>query len=112
MNGEGTTWTTPKNLIAKVVERSGVSLADVESVFLARGIEKIGPRRKSGRNIKIIRLRLAGDRKGSVAPGPFDRTFEFVDGVNVIVAPNLSGKSTVLHCVDLLISGRAGRAAG
>lgn len=77
---------------------------DVDQVLLTHGLtlsdNRVGPR-----TVSIRRLRVRGEKHGIAAAGRFDRTFEFGDGVTVIVADNLRGKTSILEIITLALRG-------
>lgn len=94
------------SMAERVAARCGRSVDDVDQVFLTYGIGRPNVR-ATPRSIKLVRLRVVGDRTGNVEPGPIDRTFELESGVTVISGPNFRGKSSLLELIALLVSGRS-----
>jgi AAA domain len=82
----------------------GTTVDDVDQVLLTHGLpladDRVGPR-----TVSIRRLRVRGEKHGIAAAGRFDRTFEFGDGVTVIVADNLRGKTSILEIITLALRG-------
>ncbi|MGQ4347484.1 hypothetical protein [Streptomyces sp. SAS_275] len=91
-------------LETRIAARAKVAVGGVRSVFEAQGIP-LGVPPARPRSLRIHRLRLAGVRTGTLEPGPFDKTFEFADGLTALVASNLRGKSSVLELVTWCLRG-------
>ncbi|MFD5015379.1 hypothetical protein [Streptomyces chartreusis] len=91
-------------LETRIAARARVTVDDVRTVFEAQGIPLGAPPARP-RPLRIHRLRVAGVRTGSLAPGPFETTFRFGEGLTALVASNLRGKSSVLELVTWCLRG-------
>lgn len=91
-------------LEARIAERASVAVEDVREVFASHGAPLVTPPARS-RTLRLHRLRLAGERTGSVYPGPFDTTLPFSEGLTGLVAANLRGKTSVLELVTWCLRG-------
>lgn len=94
------------DLTERVAARCGRRVDEVEQVFLTHGIGRASVR-ATPRSIKLLRLRVAGERTGKIEPGPIERTFSLESGVTVVSGPNFRGKSSLLELIALLVSGRS-----
>ncbi|SCF66272.1 hypothetical protein [Streptomyces sp. Ncost-T10-10d] len=77
---------------------------EVRSVFATYGLPLVSTPARP-RALRLRRLRVAGLRTGAVAPGKFDSTIRFNDGVTALVASNLRGKTSVLELVTWCLRG-------
>ncbi|SFT31434.1 hypothetical protein [Streptomyces sp. ok210] len=91
-------------LEARIAARAKISVEAVREIFEAQGIPLASPPARP-RPLRIHRLRLAGDRTGTIAPGHFDTPLQFSDGLTALVASNLRGKSSVLELVTWCLRG-------
>ncbi|GAA3934342.1 ATP-binding protein [Actinoplanes auranticolor] len=90
-------------LTTRIAVRAEVPVPLVERLFEEHDLSPV----LSGalpRPIHLRRLRIAGTR--SVEPvGPFDRVLEFGDGLTVLAADNLRGKTSVLELITWCLRG-------
>ncbi|MEU0123348.1 hypothetical protein ABZ114_16945 [Streptomyces albidoflavus] len=91
-------------LETRIAERAAVSVEDVRDAFAAHGVPLVTPPARS-RTLRLHRLRIAGQRTGSVYPGPFDTSLRFSEGLTGLVASNLRGKTSVLELVTWCLRG-------
>lgn len=91
-------------LETRIAARARVTVDDVRTVFEAQGIPLGAPPARP-RPLRIHRLRVTGVRTGSLAPGAFETTFRFAEGLTALVASNLRGKSSVLELVTWCLRG-------
>lgn len=91
-------------LEARIASRAGVSVEDVRDVFATHGLPLVSTPARP-RNLRVHRLRVAGVRAGSVAPGPFDTPLVFSSGLTGLVASNFRGKTSVLELVTWCLRG-------
>lgn len=91
-------------LETRIAARAKVSANDVRTVFESQGIP-LGVPPARPRPLRIHRLRVAGVRTGGLAPGGFDTTLRFGEGLTALVASNLRGKSSVLELVTWCLRG-------
>ncbi|MER6532197.1 ATP-binding protein [Streptomyces sp. NPDC001508] len=77
---------------------------EVRSVFATYGLPLVSTPARP-RALRLRRLRVTGLRTGAVAPGKFDSTIRFNDGVTALVASNLRGKTSVLELVTWCLRG-------
>ncbi|MFI5932172.1 hypothetical protein [Actinoplanes sp. NPDC051494] len=95
MNGE--------DLATRVAVRTGLAVPAVERIFRDHGFAPALTDTLS-RPIRLSRLRIAGTR--TVDPGgPFDREFRFAQGLTVLAADNLRGKTSVLELITWCLRG-------
>ncbi|MFD7431216.1 hypothetical protein ACFV6Z_29820 [Streptomyces sp. NPDC059818] len=93
-----------ESLESRIAARTGVSEDSVRDVFTTHGLPLVStPARR--RSLRLHRLRVAGERTGSVAPGPFDSQLVFAEGMTGLVASNFRGKTSVLELVTWCLRG-------
>jgi hypothetical protein len=91
-------------LDTRIAARAKVAETDVRDVFATYGLPLVlTPARP--RALRLVRLRIAGTRAGSVSPGPFDTTLSFETGLTALVASNLRGKTSVLELITWCLRG-------
>ncbi|WP_432079342.1 hypothetical protein [Streptomyces sp. YPW6] len=88
----------------RIAERAGVPEEGVRDVFATYGLPLVATPSRP-RSLRLHRLRVSGVRTGSVAPGPFDSTMRFSDGMTALVASNFRGKTSVLELVTWCLRG-------
>lgn len=94
----------PSNLVERIAIKAGCTNETVEQILNDFGLSlKVTSRRR--RSIRIDRLRLRGTKVGEVEAGEFDETFRFGQGVTVIAADNLRGKTSILELITLVLRG-------
>lgn len=91
-------------LESRIAERAGVPEEGVRDVFATYGLPLVATPSRP-RSLRLHRLRVSGVRTGSVAPGPFDSTMRFSDGMTALVASNFRGKTSVLELVTWCLRG-------
>ncbi|GAB7036123.1 hypothetical protein AB0G35_34195 [Streptomyces sp. NPDC021749] len=93
-----------ESIETRIAALAATSVKDVQDVFAAYGLPLVStPARR--RSLRLSRLRVAGVRTGAVAPGRFDSTIRFDEGVTALVASNLRGKTSVLELVTWCLRG-------
>ncbi|TKA04745.1 hypothetical protein [Actinacidiphila oryziradicis] len=92
------------SLEARIAARASASEDNVRDVFATYGLPLVSTPARP-RALRLHRLRVAGKRTGAVAPGPFDSTVPFTDGVTALVASNFRGKTSVLELVTWCLRG-------
>lgn len=91
-------------LAERIAARAKVTVDDVTDVFTTYGLPLVlTPSRP--RSLQLVRLRIAGERVGQVAPGPFDTVFRLGMGLTALVASNLRGKTSVLEFITWVLRG-------
>ena len=92
------------NLVERIAAAAGCDRDVVERVLGDYGLNLATGNRRH-RSIRLNRLRLRGEKGGEVEPGVFDETFMFSQGVTVIAADNLRGKTSILEVLTLILRG-------
>jgi hypothetical protein len=96
---------SPDELKAAIAERAGVAVEAVEHVLVAHGVSLL-PVPPPKRSLHLHRLFFKGKRVNTRWDGPFEKTFEFNDGVTALITnENLRGKSTVLELITWALRG-------
>jgi hypothetical protein len=91
-------------LAERVAKRSGVDRARVDTALAAHAVPVVAVP-TAVRSLRVLRVRLVGNKIGVSSAGPFDRTFELPTGVVMAVAPNLRGKTSLLEVITLCLRG-------
>ncbi|MFJ4598085.1 MULTISPECIES: ATP-binding protein [unclassified Kitasatospora] len=95
---------TEASLESRIAALAEATEDEVRNVFATYGLPLVSTPARP-RALRLRRLRVAGLRTGAVAPGSFDSTIRFNDGVTALVAPNLRGKTSVLELVTWCLRG-------
>jgi hypothetical protein len=93
-------------LAKRIATRTGCEEQFVNAIMAAHGIAA-ATAPVPARSLRIARLRVVGAKSQVPNAGPFDRTFTFPSGVVMAVAPNLSGKTSLLELITLCLRGSA-----
>lgn len=92
------------SLETRIADAARVPVEDVRNVFTTYGLPLVlTPARP--RDLRLTRLRIAGVRAGKIAPGPFDTTLTFQNGMTALVASNFRGKTSVLELITWCLRG-------
>ncbi|MEU6972784.1 hypothetical protein AB0A71_34735 [Kitasatospora aureofaciens] len=92
------------SLESRIAALAATTEDEVRNVFATYGLPLVSTPARP-RALRLRRLRVAGLRTGAVAPGAFDSTIGFNDGVTALVASNLRGKTSVLELVTWCLRG-------
>ncbi|MFD7596300.1 hypothetical protein ACFV6D_25100 [Kitasatospora sp. NPDC059812] len=95
---------TQASLESRIAALAETTEDEVRNVFATYGLPLVSTPARP-RALRLQRLRVAGLRTGAVAPGSFDSTIRFNDGVTALVASNLRGKTSVLELVTWCLRG-------
>jgi predicted ATPase len=96
---------SPEQLTAAIARRAGVSAEAVGNVLVGHGVSLL-PVPPAQRSLDIRRVSFKGTRVNTQWDGPFERTFEFGNGVTALITnENLRGKSTVLELITWALRG-------
>lgn len=96
---------SPAELTAAIADKAGVDPAFVGTVLKAQGLSLV-PVPPAARALDIRRLSFSGTRVNTQWDGPFERTFDFSNGVTALITDqNLRGKSTVLELLTWALRG-------
>ncbi|MBP1158618.1 hypothetical protein [Rhodococcus sp. PvR099] len=91
-------------LAERIAAKAKVEPSDVREVFNAHGVPLATPPARP-RPLRVHKLRVAGVRTGTVAPGPFNSTMDFAAGLTALVAANFKGKTSVLGLITFCLRG-------
>lgn len=96
---------SPAKLTASIAAKAEVDPALVGTVLKAHRLSLV-PAPPAARALDIRRLTFSGTRVNTAWNGPFERTFDFSDGVTALITDqNLRGKSTVLELITWALRG-------
>lgn len=96
---------SPADLTAAIAAKAHVEDATVDTVLKAQGLSLV-PVPPATRSLDIRRLSVAGTRVNTKWDGPFEKTFEFANGVTALITDqNLRGKSSVLELIGWALRG-------
>lgn len=93
-----------ETLVDRVAKQSGVQPAVVEAVFASHMVPP-SPIASAPRSLRVLRVRLWGEKRDIPESGPFDTTFELPAGLVMAVAPNLKGKTSLLELITWCLRG-------
>lgn len=95
----------PEELVRSIAEGAGIKAETVTDIFATNNISVL-PLPPAQRALDIKRLRIKGTRVNTQWDGPFERTFDFGQGVTALITnENLRGKSTILELITWLLRG-------
>lgn len=100
---------SPEELTTSIARRAGVTAEAVTNVLAGHRVS-LFPVPPAQRSLDIRRLSFSGVRVNTQWDGPFEKTFEFGNGVTALITnENLRGKSTVLELLTWGLRGSARR---
>lgn len=96
---------SPEELTLAIAAKAEVEPAVVGTVLKAQGLSLV-PVPPAARSLDIRRLSFTGTRVNTAWDGPFEKTFEFSNGVTALITDqNLRGKSSVLELISWALRG-------
>lgn len=96
---------SPDEITAKIAELADIDAGTVADVLAGHGVSLI-PVPPAKRQLDIRRLSFSGEKAHTQWDGPFEKVFEFGDGVTALITDqNLRGKSTVLELIAWALRG-------
>jgi hypothetical protein len=96
---------SPEELTAAIAELAGVSPQRVSDVLAGQGVSLV-PVPPAQRSLDLDRLSIRGAKVNTQWDGPFEKCFEFTDGVTALITDeNLRGKSTILELITWALRG-------
>lgn len=96
---------SPEELTAAIAAKAKVEVATVSTVMKAQGLSLV-PVPPAKRSLDVRRLSISGTRVNTAWDGPFEKTFEFANGVTALITDqNLRGKSSVLELISWALRG-------